>query len=1480
MGRTGIRTQVLQMGFRRILTEPLLSVQKPVGPRWCSDQTTRLPSKRTGFDSQRGNHARRGSWSKSFLGILQLPPPLHSRAAPYLASPSSGQISAHLKPNRLRKFRGIQQPIRHEALFQNSPQIVSEPVCLYLKRATSCATRSTRCSRVWRQLAWTTIRKVTHGRCALGIAEQVRASLLYGRRVAACDTAGNTQAGQGRRAPLAWRGDPVIECGHKETPLTGYKAACRRGALPTSHRQITPPKRPDLVLPTSSCHRSRLSMVQVPQFCNVLEFSGLPLTPSRIFTPQTPRPPSSRNLPSSSSVLFADVPRCTARRSSTALSQSASTEKPPTPRPLLSQNILASPPKSSASPERGRRRDCDAILATGTRAGLPVGRGGSRWIPPARERRTLMEIALRIPKAESESQTHTKTRIEHKLEGMGHQAGTQFITQQFSQKRLGRTGQPATQDSQASLTSDLYPLTERVNSRPALSHNHDLCPVAPTFSPIRDRMILVPNQDPSSSELERSKYSVSILDPISDRDSEPRHCNRAKLVELRRTREVKEAAGKAERRMEGARVCEAELVASSIHQTAFGRAPQGLEAFRREQGSIPGGVASGFSHVGIVPDDAAVFLVYLPFLMLLHSNAAPYLHRFTLIGSQDLDREKVTNTGQWRGNHRRVSPAGRLAPFQPCNCSAAFDLRIVAGDVPQGAHCRYYMAVRGLGRPPRPLCSSLPPPPPDPNCLAAHHVHIYTWNYFPSVVVNFTGRTPPAARCAPPKAGRRNREWTIVVRSQVGILLDDWSAGFLGYLLFPPHPSFRRRSIFTDITLIAVKSHPNLFTHSQCVGLRRAILAVPQLSDDLLTPTIATEEFRATHSTPTRCDGICFILIGYRSSQHNSSHYCGTSLKKTPATSVAVLWRVAKPSGIFQEFINASGCPYNCGLMHVFALMADILNISFSGGDKLSHVSYCARCSGGLLPPQRRPVDAGWGWDCRGSPLGAKDLSLASNTWCGGLSSYMSECNRDRRQFLRCERVHLIGCARIWEHASGLQRAAKHSLLAGCRLTIRSSDGMKGRGKQGVIPEKTRRPAASSSTIPTCENPGVNRPGIRFSLVEGEQANRLDTASKNFSLHIVSRPEEFTGRPTKASRLESTFGFILESATVRWLLLRYNPFTGNNFINGDLGKNVISLEANHLAKRSTLSEESKLGVLRESRAGGQSLTRWTKIRSGLGVREGGAYRKTSSGIGAGGIGTPSRSLQHFFAALRHFCFVIESRTGYIALCTHTTGHPSSPVGTMLGGDSCHDRGLGYLLRSTPHLIGSTVVSVKSPRRNFCLRQWIALREGDGGLSEALSSDVRALSRDRLARMGRRGGGRGWLAGGDEVRKKAVPRCHNKLVVSPRQEPASRADPLSTTLFITPHRQTPSTTQTLPGDHCVADNRPARKTNVESRVTWSEVKLAPRLQWGSKVLRCRTGSLFGEVFVAGEVMRVLPAGWQLPRLPGVAYTLTASPSALA
>ncbi|KAJ8880930.1 hypothetical protein PR048_017403 [Dryococelus australis] len=55
---------------------------------------------------------------------------------------------------------------------------------------------------------------------------------------------------------------------------------------------------------------------------------------------------------------------------------------------------------------------------------------------------------------------------------------------------------------------------------------------------------------------------------------------------------------------------------------------------------------------------------------------------------------------------------------------------------------------------------------------------------------------------------------------------------------------------------------------------------------------------------------------------------------------------------------------------------------------------------------------------------------------------------------------------------------------------------MKGRGKR-EIPEKTRRPAALSGTIPACENPGVTRPGIEPDLAPASKANRAPFPAKS-----------------------------------------------------------------------------------------------------------------------------------------------------------------------------------------------------------------------------------------------------------------------------------------------------------------------------------------------------------------------------------------------
>ncbi|KAJ8892173.1 hypothetical protein PR048_004753 [Dryococelus australis] len=71
-----------------------------------------------------------------------------------------------------------------------------------------------------------------------------------------------------------------------------------------------------------------------------------------------------------------------------------------------------------------------------------------------------------------------------------------------------------------------------------------------------------------------------------------------------------------------------------------------LASHTGEPGSISGGLAPGFSHVGIVPDDSDGqwgFLGDLPFPPPLHSGAFPYSPHFTLIGSQDPDVKRHPN---------------------------------------------------------------------------------------------------------------------------------------------------------------------------------------------------------------------------------------------------------------------------------------------------------------------------------------------------------------------------------------------------------------------------------------------------------------------------------------------------------------------------------------------------------------------------------------------------------------------------------------------------------------------------------------------------------------------------------------------------------------------------------------------------------------------------------------------------------------------
>ncbi|KAJ8881866.1 hypothetical protein PR048_018352 [Dryococelus australis] len=141
------------------------------------------------------------------------------------------------------------------------------------------------------------------------------------------------------------------------------------------------------------------------------------------------------------------------------------------------------------------------------------------------------------------------------------------------------------------------------------------------------------------------------------------------------------------------------------------------------------------------------------------------------------------------------------------------------------------------------------------------------------------------------------------------------------------------------------------------------------------------------------------------------------------------------------------------------------------------------------------------------SPSSALKTSSERPTQISPLSLHHHDGNTARlvRRSDEAPRVR-VRVARIAPSLLDLGRGVHSTLNRKCSepmrgIEVRSSTGIKCPGGGGgcwEIPEKTRRPATSTDTIPTCENLGVARPGIEpeFALVGGEQANRSTTATQ------------------------------------------------------------------------------------------------------------------------------------------------------------------------------------------------------------------------------------------------------------------------------------------------------------------------------------------------------------------------------------------------
>ncbi|KAJ8869889.1 hypothetical protein PR048_028898 [Dryococelus australis] len=244
--------------------------------------------------------------------------------------------------------------------------------------------------------------------------------------------------------------------------------------------------------------------------------------------------------------------------------------------------------------------------------------------------------------------------------------------------------------------------------------------------------------------------------------------------------------------------------------------------------SIPGGVVSGFSHVGIVPDDAAGRLVFSGIscftpLPLFHSGAAPYSPRFTLIVSQDLDVKSspnfFTHFTRWR-----VAFPWLTSDIQLNNGEEKpmpYDTAVLTR-TSYVVHINYRKCTRITASGHeftrrQPISPSLPRRlvslwqnrskwPEERKKIHSEKLKEY-WRKKKAEVVKWLDYSLPT---------EANR-----VRFPAGSLLGIVPVGrkvFSVISRFPCAPSFRRLSILISITLIgsqdlAAKSCPNFFTH-------------------------------------------------------------------------------------------------------------------------------------------------------------------------------------------------------------------------------------------------------------------------------------------------------------------------------------------------------------------------------------------------------------------------------------------------------------------------------------------------------------------------------------------------------------------------------------------------------------------------------------------------------------------------------------------
>ncbi|KAJ8896118.1 hypothetical protein PR048_001460 [Dryococelus australis] len=198
-------------------------------------------------------------------------------------------------------------------------------------------------------------------------------------------------------------------------------------------------------------------------------------------------------------------------------------------------------------------------------------------------------------------------------------------------------------------------------------------------------------------------------------------------------------------------------------------------------GSIPGGVAPRFSHLGIVLDDAAGRWGFSEISRLSRPFIPALLHTHVASPSASLKTSILT-----AAQISSLTPTMEAACAHKCMNSTLPSEQSAIFQVPRTPKTNQWLSLGVDVR------------------QSVFLIHTQT-----RTLASHTGEPGSIP-------GRVTRF------SQVGIVPDDAvdRRVLLGDLPFPSAPSFRRRCIFTSLTLIGSedlddKSHPNLFTHSQ-----------------------------------------------------------------------------------------------------------------------------------------------------------------------------------------------------------------------------------------------------------------------------------------------------------------------------------------------------------------------------------------------------------------------------------------------------------------------------------------------------------------------------------------------------------------------------------------------------------------------------------------------------------------------------------------